>query len=365
MKVLHILNELQPSGAEVMLNRAAPYWLGESMELCILSTGQSQGQYSKNLEDSGYKVFHIPFRKSCSFILDVYWLIKKQNYDVVHIHTERAFFLYALLAWLNKSPVIIRTIHSNFQFSGVNKKFRTFMRKLVSALGVTQVSVGESVQHNELARFNNQTIKISNWIDTTRFSVPTKKQRVQARQKLNVLEKTVLLSIGNCAPAKNHEVILQALHIIKAQLNRVVYFHVGKEDSAHSERKMAEDLGISERVVFVGWKEDVRNYLWAADLFLMPSNYEGFSIAALEAILCGLPTILTDVPGLSDWKELGIRSTIYSTPTSDAFAKVLASVLLSPPKIDKKEIMIIKDRYDVKRGADEYYDLYKEKLFKE
>lgn len=152
--------------------------------------------------------------------------------------------------------------------------------------------------------------------------------------------------------------IIRALPHLEKKIPKICYFHIGEEDDSHSERKLAKDLTISSKVEFLGYKNDIRPYLWAADVFVMPSRYEGFSIAALEAIACGVPTILSDVPGLSEWKQYGIDSIIYTEADPQQLANNILLMLRSPiyPTIDQLEM--IKGLYGVKRGATEYLNLY-------
>lgn len=86
--------------------------------------------------------------------------------------------------------------------------------------------------------------------------------------------------------------------------------------------------------------------------------YEGgFYPNELEAVACGLPTILTDVLDLSDWKSLGINSNIFTEGNSEDLAKITLSVLLFPTFPTKIQIEIINDEFGVKRGASNYLNL--------
>ena len=82
-------------------------WQEENIELSILATGQELGTYHQELGNAGFHVNHIPFSKSIRFVLETFQLLRNSHFDVVHIHAERAFFLYAILAWLNHTAGII------------------------------------------------------------------------------------------------------------------------------------------------------------------------------------------------------------------------------------------------------------------
>jgi glycosyltransferase involved in cell wall biosynthesis len=139
---------------------------------------------------------------------------------------------------------------------------------------------------------------------------------------------------------------------------------VGQEEEGHPERQMAKDLGIADQVKFVGYSNDVLPLLSAADVYVMPSLYEGFSIAALEAVATGIPAILTDVNGLKDMKSI---DGVYYVQLSflDLASKLVTVASLS---FEKRQTFItnqvgqVNDLYSIKRGADSYMQLYNQLL---
>jgi glycosyltransferase involved in cell wall biosynthesis len=159
------------------------------------------------------------------------------------------------------------------------------------------------VEKNECQRFLLNTTLIPNWYDDRRFSPPDETERHLSRQSLGINDQTrVLLSVGNCSRVKNHTALIQALAKIPEQI-RPLYLHVGTEESHHPERQLVQQLGLGEWVRFFGHQTDILPYLYAADLYVMPSLYEGFGIAAVEALACGLPALFTDVPGLAQFRD--------------------------------------------------------------
>lgn len=357
--VLHVLNELRPSGAEVMLKLAAPYWMEHGLDLHVLSTGQKPGSFAEALTDAGFKVHHLPFANSPNFYMRLIRLIRAYRFDVVHLHTEHATLTYAVLARLAGTKRILRTIHSNFLFRGITRSTRALRRFLVRQLGVIQISVSRTVQENELERFKNPTLLIYNWYDDSHFVPPTPKQRQAARAAIGLDDsEKCLISVGNCAPPKNHAVILQALRLLKEEGLQVKYLHVGEEDRDKTERRLAGQLGVDQQVYFLGYQKDVRPYLWAADVFVMPSSYEGFGIALLEALACDLRIVLAHSPGLTEWAELS-PGIIYTEIDPNSLFRAIKKAL--HPSCPHGHILSeqVAEIFSVRRGAQAYADLYK------
>lgn len=329
MKVLHILGELNPSGAETMLLCAAPYMQQQGIHSEILATGERPGVFAGTLEEVGYNIHHIPFRKHPSYFLSLYRLIKAGRYDSVHIHTEQASFWVTLALLLAGVPAkrCIRTIHAAFQFTGNLGWRRSWQRQLLSRLGVPHIAISKSVQETELKHFNIKTDIIQNWYDSRRFIKTDDSARATARGELNLLEtQFVILTVGNCSPIKNHQSLIKAIAGLKNK--DIVYLHIGIEKD-NSEQELAKSLGIAEKIRFVGFKSDILPFLQAADLYVMPSTHEGFGIAAIEAIATEIPVLLSNVPGLKDFAQI-FNGLNYCEPTTESLQKTLQLIIDTP-----------------------------------
>ena len=145
MKVLHILAELKPSGAEVMLKSAINEFAKNNIHSDILSTGENIGIYATCLSGVGYNIHHLPFRRNLLFFLKLYIFINKHNYDVIHLHTERANFWIGIISLLSNAPLILRTIHNCFLFNGSLKLIRGAQRRILSKLGILHISISTSL----------------------------------------------------------------------------------------------------------------------------------------------------------------------------------------------------------------------------
>jgi hypothetical protein len=126
MKILHILSELQFSGAELMLYTASDKFKQAGLDITVLSTGKEEGVYAQYFRKVGWKVIHIPFRKRIGFFTALYKLVRRSSFDVVHIHTEGAFIYKAFTVYMAGTKKIVSTVHSNFLFG----RYLTGRRKL-------------------------------------------------------------------------------------------------------------------------------------------------------------------------------------------------------------------------------------------
>ena len=331
MKTLHILNSIEFSGAEIMLKNAAPIFVNKGLELYALSTGANRGSYADMLRDSGFVVHHIPFKKSAKYFIELYRFLAGEKFNVVHIHPERAFFWHSLIAKIAGVKKIVRTVHSNFDFSGYLRFKRMLQRFIANKIVSVQfITIGPTVYETEKRVFFNNSILIPNWVDEVKFLAARSRDEVMHIRKELGISPTdiVIISVGSCTDVKNHDDIITACADLSKKIKNIIYTHVGDGPLLQEEKDLAKRLGISEKVIFLGQIENVREALIASDIFVMPSDYEGTSISKLEAMYCGLPLIVYDNSGVRDFVLEG-KNGFLVNPNPHAMAEAIEELIIN------------------------------------
>lgn len=363
IRVLHILNELKPSGAEVMLKVAANIWSEFDIKADILSTGIHAGPYAQTLGDAGYGILHLPFRKnSPAFCMRLRKII--QSYDIVHLHTENGNFTIGMLVRLSGKP-LIRTVHNAFDYRGLMRVIRGFQRSLLRWCGVVHVSIGATVNSVERGVLWNRSRLVPNWYDADKFNQPTSEERQVARGQLHIPCNTVVLAVvGNCSEIKNHSALFEA--IAHKRHADVLVLHVGTGTHEELEKSLCKDLGIESAVRFMGRLDNPKTVLQCADIYVMPSLKEGFSIAALEAVGMGIPCIFSDVHGLRDLKDMFEKSCIWEPPTRNGMEQALENMLL---KLDTfkaaatQGMIRCREEFGARNGVKRYAEIYSKQVY--
>lgn len=359
MKVLHVLNELRPSGAEIMLRIAAPLFRENGVECEILATGESIGPYASVLEAEGYRVHHIPFARTPAFFMAVARFAKRSCFDLVHLHAERGFIGYVLALRMVGLNRLVRTVHNNFNFDGWLRIRRGFERRLAERLGVCFIAIAPGVEKTERRLYGISPLLIPNWFDSVRFHPATSEARAAARVSFGIQShEYAIVSVGNCSVVKNHAALIEALASCAEFPWR--YLHVGLEEPGAPERALAEKLGVADRIRFMGAIEDVLPVLHASDLYVMPSTFEGLGIATLEAFAVGLPALLTEVPGSVDFRQY-LTDICYCEPNAGGIAAALRPLLQKGRGPDggcDARSAVIHQAFGAKRGVHAYSVLY-------
>ena len=290
-----------------MYNNAAPLFMKQQVKLYAFATGRVVGDFEPEFIKQGIKVWHEPlpnYKKPIELIKYIFQtiaFIKNNQIDLIHIHRSNAKWLFSFVAKLAGISCLY-TVHNVFK----NRKttwIKAYLERWSARVcfGLQFQSIGQSVYENELYYYRTPTIRINNWFDNGKFyPAVSPEEKELLRQKLGIpKDKFVLISTGGCSVVKNHHAILNAIALLPNKDN-IIYLHLGCGATEQEERVLASQLDIADRVFFLGNKVNVRDYLVSSDLYLMTSLFEGLGNAALEAMACGIPSILYNSPGLRD-----------------------------------------------------------------
>ena len=368
MRVIHILKELKFSGAEIMYVDAAPIFREKGCELYVVATGEKIGEYAPYFEKSGYHVLHKPYPKflnivaRIAFIISFIKYIKKENIDVIHNHSHGTYWIMALCSWFAGKKSVY-TFHSVFPTNFYSYFYHWFLRWSAKHIFNCRFqTISDSVYDNELKLYNNRTIKIYNWYGTNRFFPANVEEKRKIRLDLNITpDALVLISVGGCSPGKRHSEIIKALPEVIEYFSDTIYLHLGKGASEGEEINLTKKLGITEHVRFCENVTDVRKYLIASDIYLMPSKYEGISITTIEAMASYIPAILYDVPGLRDFNKDGENSILIPEDYRILSKKViyLHSNPEVPKRITSKALKFVNEKFSMEKNVPQIMKLYK------
>ena len=351
-RVLHVLNELKYSGAEVMLSSGHKELNARGS--MIVSTGMALGEYAGHLGSSGYELVHLPFERSTTFFRDLRRTIKRFHPDVVHVHTERYSTPICCMARASGYPVV-RSIHNEFQFSGTLRLKRLVDRNFAKWCGVKFISCSSRVRSNEMKRFWNRTSVINNWIDLSRIRNVDDKVRLQLRTDWGIPKDAFLtISIANEARAKNLMALFEAVGRLD---DRHYHIHLG---FASDNLRRGATYFCGRRVIFTGVQADIGYYLSASDAFVCSSTFEGGPLVLMEAAASGLPCITTDVGIATSFRDLA--GVVIVDPSSYSLCQGINSIS-SMSRSEIKEASVIladfaRQNFIPEIGANKYAELY-------
>jgi len=368
MKILHILHELKFSGAEIMYVDAAHFFQEKGCELTVMATANDLGEFAINFENSGYSVLHKPmpefkkYFKRVLYYIEIIHTFKSEKYDIVHIHSFKAMWGFSLCAWLFNTKSIY-TFHNVFPTNFHSYPYHILLRWSAKYLFKCKFqTISDSVSDHETKLYFNKTHKIYNWYGNKRYFAGSLEEKNSVRSKLGIgLGNLVIISVGGCSDIKRHSDIIQALQIVLKKNPNSVYLHLGKGETESEEKELAKSLGISKNVIFCDNQQDVRKFLIASDIYLMPSKFEGIPITTIEAMACGIPAILYDVPGLRDFNLEDENSLLIKEDY-----RLLANSIIelfdnkaSMVNMAKRAKNFVDMKFNLEQNANKIFELYK------
>lgn len=365
MKVIHILNELKFSGAEIMYVDASKIFQDLGCELYVVNTSKKLGEFAPYFQKANYNVLHWPYPKNYIkrwiYYFKVIKALKKGKYDVVHIHSSALKWGMSYCAWMAGCKCIY-TFHNVFISHWYSYLYHWWLRWSAKHLFKCKFqTISHSVYQNELSYYHNKTVKINNWYNHNRFYPAEENEKSIVREKLGINPNTlVIISVGGCSSIKRHSDIIKALAEIIKENDNVLYLHLGEGNSLSYEQELASKLNVSKHIKFCGNQVNVRQYLIASDIYLMTSKFEGISLTTIEAMACHIPTILYDVPGLRDFN----KDTQCSELIPEDYHILAQTIInLSNNSTKKNELIINADKnvnlnYNMRINAVEIYNLY-------
>ncbi len=174
--------------------------------------------------------------------------------------------------------------------------------------------------------------------------------RHSLRQKLGIkADEFLLLQVGSGFKTKGLDRALIAFAALPNELIHRSYFYVIGKDNSEYFLLQAKKLGISARIKFLGGRNDVADFLLAADLLLHPAYNENTGTVLLEALVAGLPVLTTDVCGYANYITEAKAGAVLPSPFQQIdFNKTLESMLLSKERADwKKNALAFAEQADI------------------
>jgi len=291
---------------------------------------------------------------------------KRVGLDIIHVHYA---IPHAISGFLAKqilgpgAPKLITTLHgTDITLVGQHPSFYAVTKFSMEASdALTTVSRYISERTKESFGIDKHIEIIPNFVDVDRFKPD---QEGCDRSEFAGPDEKIIMHMSNYRPVKNADDVIKIFEIVnKRQPSRLIL--VGDGPEAPNVLAQADNLGLKDRVKFLGGQDMVESVLCKADLFLLPSASEAFGLAALEAMACGVPVVGSIVGGLPELVVNGEAG--YLEPIGDVGAMARRSLeILSDDqlhgKMAKRAREITVEKFTTEKIVNRYKDFYRKVL---
>jgi glycosyltransferase involved in cell wall biosynthesis len=307
IRILECIRQGQIGGGESHLLSLAENLDKNIFEPVVLSF--TDGPMIERLQNIGITTHIIHTEKAFDFLKwkQVRKLLADEKIDLVHAHGTRANSNIVWPAKQLKLPVIY-SIHGwsfHDDQSYFVKKARAFSEKILTQKSDINISVSESNKQTGRKYIKGfDSVVINNGIDQDKFN-PAKKFK-DIRQELNIdKDDMLLLFIARFTSHKQPLALIKAFAMAVKQLPHLKLLMVGEGDEKEEALQLAKELAVEGSITFTNFRQDVPDILASADIFILPSLWEGLPIGLLEAMSMGKAIIATNVDGTCEIIEDG------------------------------------------------------------
>jgi L-malate glycosyltransferase len=327
-------------------------------------TGFSANIFYHEVRVPTYPLFDYPPYETAlaSTMVDV---IRNNHLDLLHVHyaiphAAAAYMAKKILQEEGRDIPVITTLHgTDITLVGRDKTYAP-----VVAFSINQsdaiTAVSDNLRKETFATFHieKEIQVIHNFVDVERFS----KKPIDAFRKVIAPQgERILLHASNFRKIKRVQDVIQIFHSVnKKKPSKLLLVGDGPERPMAEE--LVRELKICDDVRFVGKQQDMEEIFAVADLFLLPSDYESFGLAGLEAMAAGAPVVSSNAGGLPEIILQGICGYMANVGDIEMMSKYALDILTDDNRLQqfKEAARLQASKFDIHNIIPEYEELYKQ-----
>ena len=357
VKILHIITRLDMGGSAQntilsCIGLADKYEIilthGLSLESKMTDQEiESINSHIENAKDRGVKLVSIPSLirninpfKDFHSLMSILKLIKIEKPVIVHTHSSKAGLLGRLAAWISRVPLIIHTPHGHVFYGHFGKavsKLFLHIERLLDIITDHTIALTEQ-EGRDYIKLSvsppNKITTIHSGIDLESFI----ENKIDVAGKKNSLgfntEGQIIGTVGWLLPIKGPGYLLKAMGFVWERYPDAQLVYVGKGDLENDLKEKASQMGVSDNVKFLGWRNDVHEIMQVFDVFVLPSLNEGMGRVIVEAMAAGKPVVASNTGGIPDLVKNNENGLLFPPGDEKILAQSIINILEDPGKAE-------------------------------
>lgn len=314
MRILHVINSLSSGGAEKLVFEITQKMSSKDVHIEVLTLTNKKDVYTDELRKLGFVVHTLSSSRSLyNFFAITFLLIRffrSHSYDLVHVHPFPSFYYISILKRYKiiKCSVIFHEHNTtnNRMDKAYFKRIDEFMYQPYKKIVCISPAVKDALlRHYSICE--GKLVVINNGID---LSLCNESKSIDRKQiNPTIKDKDILLiMVARFNKQKDHVTLLKAMKLLPEDYKLLL---LGEGETENNIKLLSDSLELQNRVFFLGYKHNVYDYIKTSDIFVLSSIFEGFGLVCVEAMACGVPVIVSNVPGMSSVVgEVGMTFTV-------------------------------------------------------
>lgn len=309
INVLHLISSLKVGGAEKLLIDFLKNSKNKDINLFVVVMNNQIDEELKNelisVVPDAYFLNRIEGHKHPKYFFELLKIIRKNKINILHTHNYGSKIWASLCKIVLPKIKLVHTIHS----SNAIKKIKVIDILVHNMFVDKSIAISEEIYQSSINKKMN-SIKIYNGVEVGKYKI---------NQNKNVNSYFNIINVGRITHfVKGQDILINALKECKNKgINFVCNFVGGvyayDNESFDYLKDLVNDLELSENINFLGNRNDVPQLLTEADLFVLPSRYEGMPLSLLEAMASNLPVIASNISGSNDLISNGENGLLFES----------------------------------------------------
>jgi glycosyltransferase involved in cell wall biosynthesis len=259
--------------------------------------------------------------------------IRRNRIDIIHTHLLASDVMGRMAGFLTGRPVV-STIHNSREDLDAEPSRRQWLERWTARFMARRLVVVSALLREEIASWFRlpleRVVTIPNGVDIGRFRRGPDFDRQVVRRDLLGGDYPLVANVARWTVQKDQKTLIDAARIIGESRPDVRFLLVGHGPLHDDLVAQAEALGVGDRIVFAGFRDDVADVLAASDLFVLSSLWEGMPIALLEAMAASCAAVCTDVGGVPQVLQEGVTGLLVPPNDPPALADAILRYVNDP-----------------------------------
>ena len=336
MKILHVIDKfgLESTGMHGVAHLLAS-WLpiargsGSDHYLCSL---RGRNRAAESMERLGFQIHYLNCGKFNPLAIKrLARLVRQERPDILHLHEYGAYTIGRLVGGLYGIPTVMHAHVSIDYPAPVYLRWISRLQRNLTSLAVAVSESSEQFAIRVLGLRSDHVVIIRPGIDLRKTPELSESQHSDELKRLGFTEDSqVIGTVGRLDVLKGQRFLIEAMkEIIRTCPSAVCIFGGEGDERGKLEHKAAE-LGISDRVYFTGYSNEVQRWMVFVDVHVVPSLSEGAGLTAVEAMASGVPQVVSRVGGLAEIIRDGETGYLVPHGDTNALAEKVSHLLRHP-----------------------------------
>lgn len=356
MNILYTVFSFNTGGIEKLLIDIINSWNdieNYNLFLCIINEDYDEKLIKLINNNKNIKIILLNRPKgnrNFKFILEYMNIVIKYKIDIIHCQSINVVKFSSIIKLLCPKIKIFHTIHDTKIYSNLKWSDIIFDKIITKKI----IAISNAVKQEILLK-NIRAEKVEliyNGIDLNRFNVVEKSNSDEIR----------IGCVARLIPKKKgQDILIRAIRIVKESYPNIKCYFAGeapkgKEYYLDDLKKLVRELGLEDNIIFYGNINEISNFLNMIDVFVLPSRYEGFGIALIEAMACNLPVISSNLDGPKEIIKDGVYGSLFDKGNYKELAIQIINIINGDKKNNNRKY--VEEKFTIENMIEKLQEIY-------